>query len=149
MPSRSVRVAAATAATAALLLGALAACRTWTPATRTPFYVEADVQIRFTAPRAVAGSAPGDSLVLRDVMRLDGTVADRRGDTLWVWVARALAARGERVDVPAGARARLVLDESTIIDVRRSDPVKTIGYGALALSGLVLLLLLLASTIST
>ena len=107
------------------------------------------VRVRFSAPRTVAGSARRDSIALRDVMRLDGTVADRRGDTLLVWVSRAHAARGERVSVPAGARARLVLDEGTIIDVGRSDPAKTIGYGALAVSGLILLWFLLLGTAET
>jgi hypothetical protein len=132
------------------LLGSLAACRTWTPATRTPFYVEADVQVRFTAPRTVAGSARGDSLVLRDVMRLDGTVADRRGDTLWVRASRAHAAGGQRLHVPAGARAHLVRDEGTIIHVAQPDQVKTLGLGALTLVGLYLLwLMVLGSTAST
>jgi hypothetical protein len=135
MPPRSIRYLAASA----VLLGAPAACRTWTPATRTPYYVDADVQVRFTTPRTVAGSARGDSLALRDVMRIDGTVADRRGDTIWVWVSQALAPGGERVSVPAGARARLVRDAGTIIDVGRGDPAKAIGFGLLALTGLLLL----------
>ncbi len=145
MPARSIRPAAAVV----VLLGSLAACRTWTPATRAPLYVEADVQIRFTAPRTVAGSARGDSLALHDVMRLDGTVADRRGDTLWVWVSRAHAALGERVPVPAGARARLVRDAGTIIDVGRADPSKMIGYAGLGVAAFFLLFWLLASRIGT
>lgn len=131
MPVRPVLLA-----TAVTLLGSLAACRSWTPATRTALYVEADVQVRFTAPRTVTGSTRRDSLALRDVMRLDGTVADRRGDTIWVWVSRAHAAGGARVHVTDGTRARVELDEATIIDVGKADPVKTIGFGALTLAGL-------------
>lgn len=90
------------------------------------------VQVRFATPQQLRLAAPGRSMLLDGVTRLEGWSQEVRGDTLRLQVARWAAHEHVRDLQPAEYVATIVPADDATIERRRPDRTGTALVGALA-----------------
>ena len=117
-----------------VVMFATVGCMGYTPVDPQPD-AEAAVRLSFTSPRSIVSRSPaGDSILLRDVTQLRGTVVSVRSDTIYVRLRSARLPQGVITGPAQGTVAAVPRDADV-----RTEKVSVSGRRTIALVGFLVL----------